>query len=108
MLPEIYTRSGRYFDLLNPDPNEIDIDDIASALSKITRFTGHGRFAYSVAEHSVHCASLVPPDYALEALLHDAQEAYLGDVSSPLKALLPEYRAIEHRVQAHIFRSFGL
>jgi hypothetical protein len=61
-----------------------------------------------VAEHSIHVASLVPPEFALEGLMHDAAEAYIGDVTRPLKALLPEYRAIEERIERAIAERFGL
>jgi len=106
--PTILTASGISFNLLQPDPDTIVIEDIAHALSHICRFTGHTRAFYSVAEHSVLTSHLVPSIYALEALLHDAAEAYVGDVSSPLKALLPEYRAIEERVDQAIRRRFCL
>jgi len=108
MTPTILTHSGLHFNLLAPDPDLIEIEDIAHALSHLCRFTGHTRQFYSVAEHSVRVSCLVPPAYRLEALLHDAAEAYIGDVSSPLKALLPAYRGIEHNIDHAIRARFGL
>jgi 5'-deoxynucleotidase YfbR-like HD superfamily hydrolase len=104
----ITTLSGKWFDILRPEEYEYDIEEIATALSNLCRYTGHVNKYYSVAEHSVLVSRIVPVSDALAGLLHDASEAYLGDVSSPLKKLLPEYRAIEDRVQEAIFKQFGL
>ena len=110
MSPTILTASGITFNLLNPDPELIEIEDIAHALSNICRFTGHTRAFYSVGEHSVSTSlcDCVPPEHRLEALLHDAAEAYIGDVSSPLKAQLREYRDIESALEQAIRLRFGL
>jgi 5'-deoxynucleotidase YfbR-like HD superfamily hydrolase len=82
------TMSGRRMFVLEPDPEQIAIEDIACALSNICRFGGMTRSFYSVAQHSVMVSRLVPPRDALTGLLHDATEAYLGDVISPLKRTL--------------------
>jgi hypothetical protein len=103
----ISTYSGKFFDILKPEEYEYDIEEIAHALSNICRYTGHTNKFYSVAEHSVLVSRLVEPRYALAGLLHDAGEAYLGDVSSPLKALLPAYKEIEESVEGAISRYFG-
>lgn len=76
------TYSGRMVDLLSPDPEQIELIDIAHALARITRFTGHGDRCFTVAQHSVMVHDLARVPWAL---LHDAAEAYIGDVSSPLK-----------------------
>lgn len=102
----IDTASGTTFDLLNPREEEVLIADIAYSLCNIRRFTGHTD--YTVGQHSILCSMIVPPEYALEALLHDAHEAYVGDVSYPLKALLPDYRKIEASVERVVRRKFGL
>ena len=94
----IFTLSGHRVDYLNPTVDQIDINDIALALSRESRFNGHTSKFYSVAQHCVHVSKLVPKELALEALLHDATEAYMKDIPSPLKMLLPDYRAIETRL----------
>jgi 5'-deoxynucleotidase YfbR-like HD superfamily hydrolase len=86
--PWIETTTGRRFYLLSPRPEDVFVLDIATALSQIVRFTGHCRGAYTVAQHSVWVSQHVRPELALHALLHDAHEAYTGDLSSPLKAAL--------------------
>ncbi len=108
MKPIILTAGGNYFDLRNPALSVINIETIAKALSNICRFTGHTLEFYSVAQHSYHASFLVPEEYALEALLHDAAEAYVGDVSTPLKRQLPNYEKIESDVQAAIAAQFNL
>lgn len=107
----IQISSGDIFDPFDPDPDKITLGVLASALGNQCRFTGHvGRF-YSVAEHSVHVSRIVPPEDAKYGLLHDASEAFIGDMSSPLKGeteLGRLYREVEQPLQAMIMHKFGL
>lgn len=104
----ILTFKGKFLDYLSPNPSQIQIEDIAIALSREARFSGHTREFYSVAQHSVHVSVLVPPEFALEALLHDATEAYCKDIPTPLKRLLPDYQRIERAVDTVIRKKFKL
>lgn len=101
-------RSGTYFDLVDPKPEMVNLEDIAHALSMINRYGGHTCYHYSVAEHSVIMSYIVPPLFAKEALLHDAHEAFVGDMIAPLKALCPDYAALEQRVGTVVAARFGL
>jgi hypothetical protein len=101
------TFTGKVVDLSRFDEDDVCIEDIAHALSNIVRFTGHAKAPYTVAQHSV-MVSMLSGEHALCGLLHDATEAYLGDVSSPLKSLLPDYREAEERAHKVIAGAFGL
>jgi len=105
---EILLHSGSYFDFLFPELNEIKIEDIAHGLSMTCRFVGQCNRFYSVAEHSVYVSHLVPEEHAMAALLHDSSEAFLGDVSKPLKNLLSEYMMIEESVERAIFKQYNI
>lgn len=104
----IQTHSGIRVPLLDPKPEHILIEDIAWALSMQCRYAGHCKQFYSVAEHSILVADIVPPSLKFEALLHDAAEAYILDLPSPLKALLRGYKAIEYQFEVAIREAFGL
>ena len=104
----ILTNSGHHIDLPNPDPEAIAIGDIALGLSRECRFSGQTRSFYSVAQHSILASRIVPEECALEALLHDATEAYLRDLPYPLKRLVPEYARIEKVFDRVLRQCFGL
>lgn len=93
----IQTYTGGQFYPLEPSPADLNIVDIAHALSMLCRFNGHVKSFYSVAEHSVHVSRIVPPEQALAGLLHDATEAYLTDLPRPVKHSphMAEYRRAE-------------
>lgn len=95
----IMLSSGALFDLTDPFASDFTLVDIAHGLARVCRFAGQTNRFYSVAEHCVHVARLVPLEHARAALLHDAAEAFIGDVTRPLKALLPDYRKIESKVE---------
>jgi hypothetical protein len=106
--PAILLSDGTYFDFENPQFGQQIVEVIAHSLSNLCRFTGHCRSFYSVAEHSVHVSWIVPPEYALAGLLHDAAEAFVGDVAKPLKCMLPDFAVIEDRVEQTLFAHLGL
>jgi len=104
------TYSGVVHTPHEPKPEDIRIIDIAHALSMICRYGGHARWFYSVAEHCVHVSHMVSPEHALEALLHDAAEAYVGDMIIPLKShwSLTEFKRIEKMNDLAVRIRFGL
>ncbi|MDR8480752.1 HD family hydrolase [Serratia nevei] len=104
----ITTFTGRHLDYAAPAVESICIEDIAQALSHECRFAGHLPNFYSVAQHSVLCSQIVAPEFAFEALMHDASEAYCKDIPAPLKRMLPDYQRIEEQFDAVIRQRFGL
>lgn len=109
----LQTFTGRKFWPIDPLADEVNIDDIAHALSMLCRYSGHCLKFYSVAEHSVHVAQwLFDNGYSYETilagLLHDATEAYVADVPRPLKQSLPTYKDAESRVWGAIAARYGL
>jgi hypothetical protein len=106
----IQTFSGKRFWPLEPLAEELDIRDIAHALANNCRWTGHCAAFYSVAQHCVYASLNVPPEYALTALMHDASEAYLSDLSRPVKHApeMKPYRDAEARLEQVIADKYGL
>lgn len=121
MLHPVHSTSDGYFNafsrqkisLYRPDQEAIRLEDIAHALSNICRFGGHTKRFYSVAQHSCLVSYLAPAQLRFAALMHDAAEAYLGDVIKPLKHILnsidgPCYRVLEERFEHAIAKRFGI
>lgn len=106
----IQTYTGKQFWPLEPRVEDIDILDIAHALSNLCRYGGHVEQFYSVAQHCVLVSRAVPQEHALRGLLHDASEAYLIDVPRPIKRSegMAAYREAEKRLEAVIYARFGL
>lgn len=104
------THSGRFIDLAVPTPDVLDLEDIAHNLARVCRFGGAVDEYYSVASHCVYVAERFLEQGALvlaaAGLLHDATEAYLGDMTSGLKRLLPEYRALERSWELVVQRRY--
>ena len=105
----ILTASGRFVDVKAPDPKTLVLEDMAHALGYLCRFTGHTRRFYSVAEHLVRGVAYVSERNRLAWLLHDAAEAYMGDMASPLKRQVwsMEYRRYEEWLHTQIWAKFG-
>src|SRR5688572_3506421 len=110
----IMTASGLAFYPTRPRIQDIRIEDIAHGLAAVSRFAGHTRTPYSVGQHCYHASQILEgqggPRAALYGLLHDASEAYLGDVPRPLKKLstFDAFRAAEDHLQGLIYLAFGL
>lgn len=113
MYPTIITYTGVIMNPSDPKPENIQIADIAHALSMMTRANGHLKTFYSVAQHSVNCVmEALARGYServqFACLLHDASEAYLSDMTRPVKEHLPEYAVLEERMQNVVWKVFGL
>ena len=107
----ITTYTGKHFDPIQPEPGLFDLTDISHALSLLCRGNGHMKHFYSVAQHSIACAEEAKArGYSarvqLGCLLHDASEAYLSDITRPVKGCLPEYRRIEQVLQEMIYEKY--
>jgi hypothetical protein len=101
--------SGEKFWPLDPQPEEVDIQDIAHSLAFQCRFNGHCSSFFSIAQHSVFVSKIVPPEQALAGLLHDAAETYTGDIVTPLKRFLPpQFKEIENEIEKAIFSHFEI
>lgn len=107
--PFMRTISGRRIYILEPKPLDYgEIRDIAHHLSLIYRYNGGTRVPWSVAEHSIMMSYVVPQEYALEALLHDAHEMAVGDNITPMKRACPELKAIDALHERAMRKQWGL
>ena len=104
----IHLRNGRRLLLTNPDPKLMDIEIIAHSLANLCRFCGQVDKFYSVAQHSVLVSQLVPEKHALAGLLHDAPEAFCGDLPKPIKQQCSGYETIENALWKALAKRYGL
>ena len=104
----ILLESGKFYSYLNPETNDWTIEDIALSLSNLCRYSGQVQKFYSIAQHSYLVSYAVDQAYALDGLLHDGIEAFMVDIPTPLKVLLPDYKALEKQHEAELFKRFGL
>jgi 5'-deoxynucleotidase YfbR-like HD superfamily hydrolase len=103
------TFTGRRFWPLDPRPEDLDIEDIARGLALTNRFNGHTLVPYSVAQHSVLVSYMVPEGMEFEGLMHDASEAMgIGDLISPSKRQMSQYRRVEKRIMLAIRARYGM
>lgn len=104
----IQTYTGKIIDFEAPRVDQINITDIAHGLSNVCRFSGQSSEFYSVAQHSLFVMSQVKNEFKLQALLHDATEAYMSDVPSPIKHLCPDYKHYELVLWSVIAKKFKI
>ena len=103
----IRTYGGNYIDIFDIDPSKFSIESIAHSLSMQCRFSGHTNEFYSVAQHCIMVCDLLPEEFKFEGLMHDASEAYICDIPSPIKPKLDNYKIIEDNLMKALSRKFG-
>lgn len=99
--------SGAMFNYNKPEESNVTIEDIASAVSNVCRFSGHLPRFYSVAQHLVNASRIVPPEFAFTALMHDTAEAFTNDLPTPLKFALPIFKELEVKIESAMAEKFG-
>jgi 5'-deoxynucleotidase YfbR-like HD superfamily hydrolase len=112
---EFKVKSGLTFNFLSPKPEMITIEDIATGLANQSHFGGQTPKYFSIAQHCVLCLEIFGckkqiqyPEIAMALLLHDAAEAYIGDIKKPIKILLPYFNDIEERILTQIAVKFDI
>lgn len=99
--------SGAKMNYNAPEESDVTLDDLASALSNICRFSGHLPKFYSVAQHLVNTSRIVPVEFAFEALMHDTAEAFTNDLPTPLKWAFPIFKELESKIEQAMADRFG-
>jgi 5'-deoxynucleotidase YfbR-like HD superfamily hydrolase len=99
--------SGAMFNYNDPLASGVTLDDLATALSNICRFSGHLPSFYSVAQHLVNTSRIVEPEFAFDALMHDTAEAFTNDLPTPLKWALPVFKELEVKIETAMAEKFG-
>lgn len=99
--------SGAQFNYNRPEESDVTLEDLASALSNICRFSGHLPIFYSVAQHLVNTSHIVDNSYAFDALMHDTAEAFTNDIPTPLKWALPVFKELEQKIESAMARKFN-
>ncbi len=104
----ILLESGEFYSYVNPQANKWTIEDIALSLGHLCRYSGQVQKFYSIAQHCYLVSYAVDQEFALDGLLHDGVEAFMVDIPTPLKMLLPDYKQIEAEHEQEMFSRFGL
>jgi uncharacterized protein len=99
--------SGAKFNYNRPEESDVTIEDFASALSNVCRFSGHLPRFYSVAQHLVNTSRIVPANLAFTALMHDTAEAFTNDLPTPLKWAFPIFKELEGKIESAMSKKFG-
>lgn len=99
--------SGAQMNYNYPEQSDVTLDDLASALSNICRFSGHLPVFYSVAQHLVNTSRIVKPEWAFDALMHDTAEAFTNDLPTPLKWAFPIFKELEEKIEQAMANKFG-
>jgi 5'-deoxynucleotidase YfbR-like HD superfamily hydrolase len=101
------TYSGKFINLMQPNADDITIEDIAIGLSRKFRFAGQTTHPLTVSQHLVNCMSMAHTELKLDALMHDAGEAFTSDVPKPIKMMIPQFETMENELMRIIAMKFG-